>query len=569
MENNIKSLKISDQSGDKRAVSNSYNNIGNIYINTGNQEKALENYLKSLHIKQQIFSESPDDIVNKKGIGNVYNNIGLIYMNTANYKKALENYMAALEIRERTGDKLGLASSYNNIGLLYFAFSDYEKALMNQQKSLKISEEIGDEQGIAASYLNIGSIYTKQNIFDKSYQYLNNSLTLFKKAGDINSSKEAYAVLSELNEKKGDYKKAFDYHQLFSNLKDSIFNEQSSKQIAEMNTKYDSEKKDNELIKKDAEISKQQAETEKQNLQRNAFIIGFVLVLGLAFFIYRSFRQKQSVNKSLEAKNKLIEKQKQLVNEKNEKITDSIQYAQRIQQAILPSSELINFVLPDSFIFFQPKDIVSGDFYWLSEKSDKLLIAIADCTGHGVPGAFMSMIGNTLLNEIVNVKNITKPDQILNELNKSIVNLLQQNNNESIQDDGMDLTIVAIDKTANQIEFAGANHFSYYIHQNELTPLEGDIYSIGGALGKTDINFTCQKLNITKGDTLYLFTDGYIDQFGGEKNTKFLTGRFSKLLHDVQQQDMKQQKESLKTAFDNWKGNNKQLDDVLVMGIKF
>jgi serine phosphatase RsbU (regulator of sigma subunit) len=198
-----------------------------------------------------------------------------------------------------------------------------------------------------------------------------------------------------------------------------------------------------------------------------------------------------------------------------------------------------------------------------------LLIAIADCTGHGVPGAFMSMIGNTLLNEIVNVKNISEPHQILNYLNKGVINNLHQNNSETnTQDDGMDITILAFDKTNNEITFAGANHFAYLFHNNELRTLMGDVFSIGGMFGKEDITFSSQKIKTEKGDTLYLFTDGFMDQFGGEKNSKFLSGRFAQLLQNIQHLDMLQQKEKLIAAFDDWKGNNKQLDDICVVGLK-
>ncbi|MES2592099.1 MAG: tetratricopeptide repeat protein [Bacteroidota bacterium] len=601
LKNYLKSLEIRQAIGDKKGIATSYNNVGLVYYDQGNYEKALQNQLKALKIREEIGD--------KKGLAMSFNNIGMIYNYQGDYKNALEKYFKSVKIKEEIGDRRGIAATELNIGMAYFNLKNYEKALDIYFKSLKIREEMGDKQGIehlsnnigniyliqknyggalekyftslkiqleigdilgaGTSYNNIGTIYTKQNKFNEASNYLNQALTIFKKIGYKEGTKATYVALSDLYNKKGDFKEAYHYHKLYSDIKDTLLNEQSSKQIAEMNVKYDSEKKDKELIKKDAEISKHEAETEKQNLQRNAFIIGFSLMLVLAFFIYRGYRQKKSANKLLGEKNSVIEKQKKVVEEKNEKITDSINYAKRIQQAILPSDELIKLLFPDSFIFFQPKDIVSGDFYWLSEKKDKILIAVADCTGHGVPGAFMSMIGNTLLNEIVNVKNIIQPAQILSELNQGIVNLLNQSNTDSsTQDDGMDITIVSIDKINNEIEFAGANHFSYLIDQNQLQTLEGDVYSIGGMFGKADINFTSQKIKVNKGSTLYLFTDGFIDQFGGEKNTKYLSGRFNKLLQRIQVDNMESQKEELITEFNNWKINTKQLDDVLVVGIR-
>lgn len=273
--------------------------------------------------------------------------------------------------------------------------------------------------------------------------------------------------------------------------------------------------------------------------------------------------------KELEEKNKIVEEQKEIVLEKNLKITDSINYAKRIQHAILPSEELIRSYLPDSFIFYRPKDIVSGDFYWFTSNGSKLIIAIADCTGHGVPGAFMSMIGNTLLNEIVNVKNISEPDQILDHLNKGVVSLLHQATSESVeQDDGMDISILAIDKTNNEIEYAGANHIAYLFNPTLQKTLKGDVFSIGGMFGKTDINFSSQKVKVEKGATIYLFTDGFMDQFGGEKNTKFLSSNFLQLLQNVQSYDLDKQKGIIDAAFNSWKGNIVQTDDVLLMGIR-
>ncbi len=569
MESYLIALKIRQEIGEKQGIASTYNNIGNIYRSQGKTEKALDNYLKSLKIKEEIRMGSPNDIGNKKGLGNSYNNIGLVYTDQGDYVRSLDYYLKAIKIRLEIGDKQGVAYSYTNIGNIYYLQGKYEKALNNQMRSLKIDEEIGFKEGIAVVCANIGSVYMRQNKLEKAYYYFNRSLTLSKEIGYKAGVKVAYISLSELSEIQGDYKQSYNYHKLYSDIKDTLLNEQSSRQIAEMNTKYDSEKKDKELIKKDAEISKQQAETESQNLQRNAFIIGFILVLVLAFFILRSYREKQNANNLLEEKNQLIENQKQLVEEKNLKITDSINYGKRIQQAILPSQTLIKTLLPDSFVFFRPKDIVSGDFYWLSEKNGKLLIAVVDCTGHGVPGAFMSMIGNTMLNEIVNVKNVFEPDKILDHLNKGIVSILHQNNSETnTQDDGMDITILAIDKTNNEVAFAGANHFAYLIRNNELKTLKGDVFSIGGMFGKEDITFSNQKIKIEKGDAFYLFTDGLVDQFGGEKNTKFLSSRFEQLLKNIQQPDMEQQKEKLITAFDDWKGSNKQLDDVCVFGVK-
>ncbi|MFY9308410.1 MAG: tetratricopeptide repeat protein [Bacteroidia bacterium] len=621
MMNHNKALEIRTRIKDKKGMSGSYNNLGNVFRTQGDYEKAIDSYLKSLKIKEEISAQHPEDNAVKRGLGNTYNNIGLIYANQRNHDKALEYYIKALEMRIKADDKQGIGMSYGNIGAVYYGKKQYEKALEYLLKALKINESIGDKYGVALLYdnigstyfhlddfdkalqnhlrafemqkeigdkrgwasagLNIGRIYSFQQKYDLALQYMNESLQIFKQIQSKTGLNSAYAYLADLYAKTKDYKNAYEFHKLASAMSDTLLNEQSNKQIAEMNVKYDSEKKDKELIRKDAEINHQLAEAEKKKVQRNAFIAGFSLVLVLAFFIFRSYRQKRRVNKQLEEKNKLIAEQKQLVDEKNMKITDSITYAKRIQQATLPSDESVNAAFQSSFVLFMPKDIVSGDFYWHSkiqipsmgndanEAGSIELLVVADCTGHGVPGAFMSMIGNTLLNEIVNIKGIHSTAQILTELNKGVVNLLNQGNTTSdTQDDGMDVTILALNTARGEMEYASANHFSYLVSNGQVKQIKGDIYSIGGMFGRSDIKFTSQKLTLDKNSAIYLFTDGYMDQFGGEKNTKFTSARFEELLKNIQHLDMAEQKRTIEQTFLQWKGNNKQLDDILVVGIR-
>lgn len=568
IENYLKSLKIREETGDKKGIASSYNNIGNIYRNQGNYEKALDNYLKSLKMKEQISLEYPYDMVNNKGIGNSYNNIGLVYMNQGDYEKSFDNYLKGLKIREEIGDRHGIASSYNNIGNVYIVQENYKEALDNHLKSLKIMEEIGDKHGMAMSYANIGNIFLKDNNPRESYYYLNKSLILFENSGNKSGMRDAYTLLSDLFDKKGDYKKAYNYHKLYSDIKDTILNEQSGKQIAEMNIKYDSEKKDIELIKKDAEISEQQAETEQQTLQRNAFILGFALVIILAFFIFKGYRQKRNANKLLEEKNGLIEKQKQLVEEKNGKITDSINYAKRIQQAILPSRDFIKSVLPDSFVFFKPKDIVSGDFYWIHEiDKDQVMLAVVDCTGHGVPGALMSMMGFNLLEQIVKEHQIYEPGIILDELSKLVTDSLKQTNELSSVKEGMDIALLKINNLTKELEFAGAHNSLYLIRSRKLTELKADRRSIGISLSHA-VPFSNYKIKIEKGDCLYAFSDGYADQKGGAENKKFFYQPFKDMLIDNHQLSMQEQLVKFELVISEWQGNNEQIDDMLLIGVR-
>jgi serine phosphatase RsbU (regulator of sigma subunit)/uncharacterized protein HemY len=564
----LRALKISEEIDYKKGEANAFNDIGSIHLNQKHFAKAIENYEKGLKIREQI-----SDTI---GVAASYNNLGVAYTDIGNNDKALICYLKCLNSLQKMANGkrkkqylMGIGASLNNIGLIYIEQGKNVDALESFLKALQIKTEISDKFGIASTYGNIGRIYTNQKKFKEALSFLTKELDLSRELGAKALIQEAYTYLAELHEKNGDYKSAFNYFQLSSEMSDTLLNDESSKQIAEMNTKYNSEKKDKELLKKDAEITQQQADFENKKLQRNAFIGSFVLLLILVFYIYKGYREKRMINKQLEEKNKFIETQKLQVEEKNEKITDSINYAQRIQQAILPDIDFMKELFPDCFIFYRARDIISGDFYWCSKKENKYILAVADCTGHGVPGAFMSMIGNTLLNEIVNIKNIHSPAEILSELNKNVVDLLNQNTNDlNTQDDGMDITILSFDKTSNSIEYAAANHFSYFLKDNKLNLIKGDIYSIGGMFTKTDIQFSNTKIQLEKNDILYLFTDGFIDQFGGKNDKKFLSEQFEQLLKGIQNQPMEEQKKSIITAFDNWKGDNKQLDDILVVGIK-
>ena len=263
------------------------------------------------------------------------------------------------------------------------------------------------------------------------------------------------------------------------------------------------------------------------------------------------------INKSLEEAYHKIENQ-------NNRITNSIQYAKKIQNAILPSDEYLGSITEDFFVLNKPKDIVSGDFYWASDKGDKVIIAVADCTGHGVPGAFMSMIGNTLLNKVVNENGIFTPNIILSELRAGIVTSLHS----SAQKDGMDITVICYNKRTRVLEFSGANNPMFHVRDGELNVFKGDKQPVGYFFGRED-PFTNYSLEILPNDVIYLFSDGYQDQFGGERDSKFMIGRFKKLLLANSHQSTSEQLEILNDTIKHWMVASKQIDDILVLGVRF
>ena len=289
--------------------------------------------------------------------------------------------------------------------------------------------------------------------------------------------------------------------------------------------------------------------------------------------IHQEKEKKQILeNQKSELEIKVVERtqevwqQKEVIEIKNKEITDSLNYAKRIQTAILPDVKLIYKTLDQSFILYLPKDIVSGDFYSFAHKDNKVLIAAADCTGHGVAGAFMSMIGSALLNQIINEKNITTPSIILDHLNEGIVDALKQKENET--SDGMDISICAFDLNKTKLEFAGANRPLWIVRNKELLFFKPNKFPIGGLQVVHDEKFSQHTVELQKDDSVYLFSDGYADQFGGERGKKLMTKKFREILLSIQHQSMPDQQFHLHKYFNDWKGVNEQVDDVLIIGIR-
>ncbi len=309
------------------------------------------------------------------------------------------------------------------------------------------------------------------------------------------------------------------------------------------------------------------------------FIIIMAVLVIIAIIAYIKYREKQLVREKRILEQKVtertveirkqkteIEDQKDIIEQKNTDITDSIRYAKRIQDAILPSLQAIKDNLKDSFVLYLPKDIVSGDFYWVKEKNESLVIIAADCTGHGVPGAFMSMLGISFLNEIIEKDNITSPEKILNNLRENVVTALRQRGLETESKDGMDIAVCSYNKKLKRLSFSGANNPLYLVRNKELLPTRGNRMPV--AIHVKMDEFTKHEIPIEPGDSLYMFSDGYADQFGGPEGKKFKSKKFKQLLVDIQDEDMITQKEILNKTITEWRGEHEQIDDIVVLGFK-
>jgi serine phosphatase RsbU (regulator of sigma subunit) len=275
----------------------------------------------------------------------------------------------------------------------------------------------------------------------------------------------------------------------------------------------------------------------------------------------------EEANVEIEAQRDLATGQRDQISAQKKEITDSIYYAERIQRSLLPPANILKMILPEHFILFKPRDIVSGDFYWVTEKTNKIYLAAVDCTGHGVPGAFMSMLGISFLNEILNKSEETGPEEILNQLRKYIIKALKQVGQQGESKDGMDMSIVVFDKTQKSLSFAGANNPLYFFRNGELKEIKGDKMPVG--IHEKMNSFTCHSFDILRGDTFYIFSDGYADQFGGPRAKKFMYSNFKTLLQTLQTKSMREQAKILEDTIEAWKGDIDQIDDIVVIGIRF
>lgn len=695
------SLKIREKTGDKRGIAACLNGIGIVYYYQGNYDKTLEYFLKSLEIEKELGNE--------RGLASSLNNIGVVYQDQGSLDEALSYYNQSLGIRKELQDQKGISESYNNIGNIYAQQRNHIKAIDYFLMSLKITEDGGDKKGVANTLGNIGELYSDIGSYDKAVEHINRSLAVARQIDAKNEVKYAYQNLAEVFAKQGRHQQAYKYHKLFAAIKDTIYTEDGSTKMAEMEAKYevDKERKEKELLQKDKELQNVQ-------LNRQTMIIwftaaGIALLLAFVFLIFRGYLQKQKVNLQLERKNESIIRQnkeierinvdleklsivasetdnsifimdadgnlewanrgftklfgytleeyikekgsnlleisdspdiKTLVNkcienkksvvyealnegkdgkkhwvqttltpilgdngnikklvaidsditvqkkaeheiqEKNSEIAASIRYARGIQHAILPTDEHMKEALPENFVLFKPQSVVSGDFYWMMEKENKVYFCAADCTGHGVPGAFMSMMCSSLLSEAVNEKGLTKPSEIFYNVRKGLIANLKQA--EDTQKDGMDAVLCVLDKKANSIEFAAANNSLMVINpKRDVWPENSIPFGEGwggeikpdkqpvGYLSGEQLPFTDHTIKIVKGDTIYIYSDGYMDQFGGPKDKKYSRKRFKELLLSVQAKSMRDQQEVLDKSIEDWKDGREQIDDILVIGVRF
>jgi tetratricopeptide (TPR) repeat protein/serine phosphatase RsbU (regulator of sigma subunit) len=547
-----KSLNIMEENADKPGIVLCLNNIGGIYRNQGDNIQALDYYFRALKLAKEIGD--------KDGTAFSLGNIGVIYLNQKRFDQALSCYLKSLAIRESIDDEEGTAMSLGNIGLIYENKKEYKKALDYYLRSLEKLRDQNDKDGISYTLSNIGTIYLKENDLKRAYDAAKESLELAKEINFPEDIRDASNVLQNIYRKQNKWKEALEMQDLFISMRDSINNEETQKAATKKQLKYQYEK-DKLALEKEQEKKDVIRREEKRQQRLVTYSVTGVLFLVLVFslFLYNRFRV---TNKQ----KKIIVEQKHIVEEKQKEIIDSIHYAQRIQSTLLAQKELLNSNLPEYFILFRPKDIVSGDFYWATKKDNLFYFAVCDSTGHGVPGAFMSLLNVSFLNEAVNEKNIRKPNEILDYVRNRLITAVSQDGGQ----DGMDGILVCIENLNNEnqlsVTYAAAYNAPVIIKNGELNLPAADKMPVGK--GEKKSAFTLQTLDVKKGDIVYLFTDGYADQFGGPKGKKFKYKQLYDSLLSVCDLPVNMQKEALSKTFDDWKGDIEQVDDVCIVGLK-
>ncbi|MCW3085476.1 MAG: hypothetical protein JWP12_2842 [Bacteroidetes bacterium] len=549
----LKALKLREEISDKRGVASLYCNIGNVYRNQDNFAEALDYYTKALKLAQEVGNKQLQAVD--------ISNIGIIYAHQNNADKALDNFTKALKLNEEIGNKVGISTCLGNIGLIYCTKGDYDKALDCYFKAVKIDEENGNKNGKTRELNNIGSLYIRQKKYAEAEKYLTQSLLMAKEIGSKSLIEDNYVFFARLDSAQGNYKQALEHYKMYIIYRDSITNEQVREKNMQMAMQYDFDKKQAAVQaaqeKKDA-ISGQ--EKRKQKILIAAISGGLFLLFVIAVIIFRSLRVTQQ-------QKKIITEKSEQLGEALKSVKDSITYAKRIQQAKLPKQEDIDTAFRDNFILFRPKDIVSGDFYYFHKNERGIYIAAVDCTGHGVPGAFMSLIGYEKLEEAITHSN--DPSEILNQLNKRIKTSLKQTDNTASTRDGMDIALCEVDLLTRTIKYAGANRPLWIIRNgsNVVEEIKATKKAIGGL---TDDNqqFETHEIHLNSGDAFYIFSDGYADTFSGKTNKKLTTRKFKELLLSVKDTNMLSQKTFLNDFIKEWQAGTEPVDDILVMGIR-
>ena len=586
----LKAIKTYENLGDQAGIVAATGNLGNIYRAYQNYDEAIKLLTNALKQSNELGDNSLKAITLR--------NLAQAYSEDKNYLLAADYFQQAIQLfLNDNQNQKNLAQAYYGLGQVQVARNRDNEALSNFLTALSIQNKIRDREGISHSYLHIAELYIKTENPSRAIEYLQQSLDLAKTLKNKDLLKKVYQKLAQANERLDLISESYAYYKLYKAYSDSLYNQARLTLITEMQVRYELQLKEKENQEQKTKIKLLTEESAKQEadifdkernirLQNGLIILfaGIIILIGLLMLVlYQSKVRSSRANKQLQQQNIEINRQKGEIESQSKQlelallnISDSIRYAETIQKSILPSKQKMDRLLGDYFVISKPKNIVSGDFYWISQIGNKTIVAVVDCTGHGVPGGFTSMIGHTLLNEIINQDKILDPSKILELMNQGVINVIEK----QMQDIGigMEVCMAVIEPHEHQpnhvrIRFGGAKRPLFAIRNNglpmneeEILEHRGDREPIGFVL-KSDRIYTQQEITLEKGSLLYFFTDGFIDQ-ANNKNKRFGTPRFKKVLSENATYELNIQKKFLEKILNDFKKETNQRDDITILGLR-
>lgn len=591
----LRKLAFEEKRNDTSSLAFSYNNVGAIYKALEKYEKALSYYLKTL----ELYTEVGDQV----GISAAYSNIATIYTAKQDNVQAMKFNQKSLKIREKLGDKYAMFISYYNIALNYqrldtvSEFNNVELdeftpqnkikniKLHNQEqargyfnKALKVSERLKNDFLISVCRLGIGGLENDQGNHELALVNIKKALKIVREIGNIQYMFDGLNLQYETYKNMHDYKKALISYEELIELKDSVSSEENLKGVLEQEYKYtydkqaaiDSIRHDEAQKIKLLEIDRQKTELKSRRTQQYLLFGGLGLAVLFLFYFIKKNKEVLDQKKEVESQKEFAEEQKDIaeaqkkvLSKQHREIRDSINYAQDLQRSVLPSKIDVNLNFPNNFILFKPKDVVSGDFYWTFNKNGFKYLAVVDCTGHGVPGAFMTMVANNLLTEIIQ-ENFNTPKEIIEELHKRIKIKVGGHKDAQVRD-SMDLGLIRFNEITNDVLFVGTHTSLSLVRNSKLETIKGSKADIGY---KPTIKIEEQNLIVQKDDMLYMHSDGFPDQKGGPKGKKFYYQPIREKFEEISLLNLMEQEQELSKIFEDWKGNFEQFDDVCMIGIR-
>ncbi len=532
-----------------------YVNIATVY----DERKMYKNAIESNEYAYRLVKNQH----NTRMEGVVLYNLAMQYRNVGQYDKA-KKCIQQLTIIEKELNEQEFSCGFSELKANFYAeLKRYDEALKEINRAFLLSDSITDPVMHTSILLAKAEILAEQGKEAQSLHWAMRGLSMAQSLEDPIQLSKAYVTLYTICKAKGDFKTALEYLEKSNELMQETTLNQVNDQIATLNSLNDLDRKE-----KDLEIAKQRNEKiESENQRKGALIVGGSIIgflaLILLFLSYRANRAKRKANALLHVQNVEISEQKGLIEEKQKEILDSIHYAKRIQNTLLATEEEIHDNLSEAFIYFQPKDIVSGDFYWCAQRDNLFYLAVCDSTGHGVPGAFMSLLNISFLNEAVNEKGIRATNDILNHVRQRLIANISQDGAQ----DGMDGVLFCFNKETKELTYSAAYNAPVVVRNGETISFSADKMPIGK--GEKSESFTEYAIELQPGDMVYAFSDGFGDQFGGDRGKKFKVKQLVDLFAQVSVHSCNSQYNYLKNVFEDWKGDLEQVDDVTVLGIRF